>query len=153
MSVLRTTANTERAVQGYINIVALGSTTTADTFDATGAIITGGAITDSAAAGAVLVRDMGKTVRVPQLGNVVNTSGTTKYRVLRKVQLVHAASMDVASTNNGNSNTDGVINTAGSSNKLLAGGTFYIELGGNTVGGGVMVGLGGSKWARVAIPN
>lgn len=153
MSALRTTANTERGTQYYVNIVALGSTTTSDAFDATGARITGGAITDSAAAGAALVRDMGKTLRVPVSTGVTNTAGTTKYRVLRKVQLVHTASMDVASTVGANSNTDGVINTAGSSHLLLAGGTFYIELGGNTVGGGVTVGLSGSKWARVVIPN
>ena len=154
-SVLRSTANTERAVQGYVNIAALGTQagTTCDAFDATGARLTT-TLFDSAVVGSVLVRDMGKTVRVPQLGSVVNTAGTTKYRVLRKVQLVHSPSMDVASTNSGNSNTDGVINTAGSSNLLLAGGTFYIELGGSTLGGGASVGsLGGAKWARVIIPN
>ena len=35
MSALRTTANTERGTQYYVNIVALGSTTTSDAFDAT----------------------------------------------------------------------------------------------------------------------
>ena len=151
MSVLRTTANTERGSQCYVNIVALGATTTSDTFDATGARITSGAITDSAAAGGALVRDMGKTLRVPISTGVTNTAGTTKYRVLRKVQLVHTGSMDFASTNGNNSNTDGVY--SGSDNKLGTGAVFYIELGGNTVGGGVTVGLSGSKWARVVIPN
>lgn len=153
MSVLRMVANTERATQGYVNILALGSTTSADTFDATGAVISGGAITDGATAGQVLVRDMGKTIRVPQLGSVVNTAGSTKYRLLRKVQLVHTASMDYASTNSGNSNTDGVY--SGSSKILGTGAVFYIELGGNTVSGAVAVsgGLSGCKWARVSIPN
>ena len=147
---MRMKANTERGTQFYINILALGSTTSSDTFDATGARITSGAVTDGAAIGAVLVRDMGKTLRVPINTGVTNTAGTTKYRVLRKVQLVSAASMDVASTNGGNSNTDGVY--SGSDNKLGTGAVFYIELGGNTVGGGVVVGLGGARWASVNSP-
>jgi len=145
----RSVANTERGSQYYVNIATLGSTTSADTYDATGAVISGGAVTDGMTVGQCLVRDMGKTLRVPINTSVINTAGTTKYRVLRKVQLVSAASMDYASTNSGNSNTDGVLNTAGSSNKLLAGGTFYIELSPTAVAGTALR----VAWARTIIPN
>ena len=145
-SVLRKVAITERAVQFFVNADTI---TYADCFDANGTALASGGTTNSLAVGLCLVRDMGKTLRVPVNTLSSTVSGQTKYRVLRKVQFIDASSMDYASTDSGNSNTDGVLNTAGSSNKLLAGGTFYIELSPTAVAGTALR----VAWARTVIPN
>ena len=123
MSVLRMVANTERATQGYVNIIALGATTSADTFDATGATVTVVGLGASSSSGTLVVRDLGKTVRVPGTSN-----GSSSYqRILRKVQRVDANAATEATwpvTNGFVGFNDGV----GGSTADYA--SFYIEMGG-----------------------
>jgi len=145
-SVLRTSANTERGTQFYVNADTI---TYSDCFDANGTALASGGTTNSLAVGLCLVRDMGKTLRVPVNTLSSTVSGQTKYRVLRKVQFVDAASMDYASTNSGNSNTDGVINSSGATNKLLAGGCFYIEISPARAAGTAVR----MPWVRTSCPN
>jgi hypothetical protein len=143
MSVLRTVANTERGSQFYVNTDTI---TYADCFDANGTALASGGATNSLAVGLCLVRDMGKTLRLPN-NTLSSTTSNTKYRLLRKVQFVDVSSMDLLTVSNGNQ--EGVINTSGATHKLLAGGTFYIEISPARVAGtGVRM-----PWARVTVPN
>ena len=89
---------------------------------------------DGLTVGLVLLRDMGKTVRLP----VATGGGSFGIRTLRKVQRVTQAA--VTTTN------DGVINTAAASPQY---GAFYISLGVNDAANAVRA----VKFARLTIPN
>jgi len=133
MSVLRTVANTERNVF-YVNnqtVVSSASANTSDFYSVTGAPITltpNGSGDDILSVGAVLVRDMGKTVRV--------AASTGGQRLLRKVQRVAVSGLV---------SNDGVIGAAGASPQY---GIFYIELF-NTGETGLIRSV---KWGRVVAP-
>ena len=83
MSVLRTTANTERGSQYYVNTMTVVSASgnTSDFYNEAGTGITIGD-GDGLTVGLVLLRDMGKTVRLP----VATGGGSFGIRTLRKVQ-------------------------------------------------------------------
>ena len=136
MSVLRTTANTERGTQFYVNTATVLSSTSANSSDFYN--VSGSPITidsgDGLTVGLVVLRDMGKTVRLP----VATGGGSYGIRTLRKVQRVTQAAL---STTN-----DGVIATAGASPQY---GIVYIELGVNSETSVVR----NLKWARVTLPN
>ena len=133
MSALRVKANTERGSQFFVNNQTLTSAsgTTSDTLNEAGvgiAIDSG----DGLLIGAVVVRDMGKTVRLP----VATGGGSYSIRTLRKVQRVTQAA--VTTTN------DGVIATAGASPQY---GVFYIVVGVNDDDG-----YRSLKWSSVNVP-
>jgi hypothetical protein len=135
MSVLRTSANTERGSHYFVNtttvVSASGSTSDFYNEAGTGITIDTG---DGLTVGLVLLRDMGKTVRLP----VATGGGSYAIRTLRKVQRVTQAA--VTTTN------DGVIATAGASPQY---GAFYISLGVNDSANAVRA----VKFARLTIPN
>lgn len=133
MSALRVKANTERGSQFYVNNQTLTSAsgTTSDTLNEAGvgiAIDTG----DGLGIGLVVVRDMGKTVRLP----VATGGGSYGIRTLRKVQRITSAA--VTTTN------DGVIAAAGSSPQY---GVFYIVVGVNDDDG-----FRSLKWSSLNVP-
>jgi hypothetical protein len=134
-SVTRSTANTERGSQYYVNTttVVSASGNTSDFYNEAGTGITIGD-GDGLTVGLVLVRDMGKTVRLP----VATGGGSYAIRTLRKVQRVTQAA--VTTTN------DGVIATAAASPQY---GVFYISTGVNDAANVVRA----VKWARLSIPN
>jgi hypothetical protein len=146
MSGLRVKVNTERGSAFFTNIATI---VVADRFDANGTALSGGTANTAAhgtstTVGGVIVRDMGKVLRVP-VNSLSSTVAGTKYRLLRKVQLVDVGAMSLASTVGGNSNTDGVSATAGATTGLLAGGTFYIDVGGTAADGSAYT----SRWASL----
>ena len=146
MSTQRVKASTERGTQFFTNIVTI---VVADRFDANGTALSGGAANTAAhgtstTVGGVIVRDMGKVLRVP-INSLSSTVSGTKYRVLRKVQLLDVGSMSLASTVGGNSNTDGVATLDGATSGLLAGGCFYIQVGGTAADGTAYT----SRWANL----
>ena len=149
MSGLRAKATTERGTAFFTNIVTI---VVADRFDANGTPLSGGSANTAAhgtstTVGGVIVRDMGKVLRVP-VNSLSSTVAGTKYRVLRKVQLVDTSAMSTAATNSGNSNTDGVSATAGGTTGLLPGGTFYIDVGGTAADGTAYT----ARWANLTVP-
>lgn len=146
MSGLRTKANTERGSAFFTNIVTI---VVADRFDANGTPLSGGSANTAAhgtstTVGGVIVRDMGKVLRVP-VNSLSSTVAGTKYRVLRKVQLVDTSAMSTAATVGSNSNTDGVSATASATTGLLPGGTFYIDVGGTAADGSAYT----ARWASL----
>ena len=146
MSTQRVKATTERGTQFFTNIVAI---VVADRFDANGTALSGGSANTAAhgtstTVGGVIVRDMGKVLRVP-VNTLSSTVAGTKYRVLRKVQLVDVGSMSLASTVGGNSNTDGIATLDAATSGLLAGGCFYIQVGGTAADGTAYT----SRWANL----
>ena len=149
MSTQRVKVSTERGTQFFTNIVAI---VVADRFDANGTALSGGSANTAAhgtstTVGGVIVRDMGKVLRVP-VNTLSSTVAGTKYRVLRKVQLVDVGSMSLASTVGGNSNTDGIATLDGATSGLLAGGTFYIQVGGTAADGSAYT----SRWTSLNLP-
>jgi hypothetical protein len=150
MSAMRVKSHTERGTQFFTNIATI---VVADRFDANGTALSGGSANTpahgtSTTVGGVLVRDMGKVLRVP-INSLSSTGANTKYRVLRKVQLLDRDSMSAASTVGGASNTEGVSDLAGATSGLLAGGTFYIQVGGTAADGSAYT----SRWASLNLPN
>ena len=146
MSTQRVKATTERGTQFFTNIVAI---VVADRFDANGTALSGGSANTAAhgtstTVGGVIVRDMGKVLRVP-INSLSSTVSGTKYRVLRKVQLLDVSSMSLASTVGGNSNTDGIATLDAATSGLLAGGCFYIQVGGTAADGTAYT----SRWANL----
>jgi hypothetical protein len=131
MSALRTKANTLRD-QFYINTatVVSSATTPSDTYTVTGGFvaISPNSSDDALTAGLVLVRDMGKTVRL--------TATNGGIRLLRKVQRVTNASLVT---------NDGVSGLAATNPQY---GVFYIELL-NTMETGAVKTV---KWASIASP-
>ena len=133
MSALRVKANTERGSQFFVNTttVVSASGNTSDFFNEAGTGITIGD-GDGLTVGLVLVRDMGKTVRLP----VATGGGSYGIRTLRKVQRITSAA--VTTTN------DGVIATASASPQY---GVFYIVVGVNDDDGPRVV-----KWSSLTVP-
>jgi hypothetical protein len=135
MSVLRTVANTERNVF-FVNTVTITANTagagSSDFYNAAGVGIAIAPVTsaDDLAAGKILVRDMGRTIRLN------STAGGLGIRLLRKVQRVHFSGL---ATNEGVG--------AGSSESPQYG-VFYIELLNNNDAGVVTP----VKWGRVVAP-
>ena len=135
MSALRTKANTLRD-QFYVNTVTITANTagagTSDFYNSSGVgiAIAPVASADALTAGLVLVRDMGKTVRL------TNTAGGAGIRILRKVQRVFFSGLTA---------NEGVGTLATVS---PAHGTFYIELL-NTSDAGT---YRATKWASLVSP-
>ena len=134
MSAMRVKANTERGTQFFVNnqLLVNAADTTGDflTEAGVGQAITAG---DGAlAAGAFIVRDMGKSVRLP----VATGGGSYGIRTLRKVQRITSAA--VTTTN------DGVIATAAAAPQY---GVFYIVVGVNDDDGFRVV-----KWSSLNVP-
>jgi len=131
---MRTTVSTGRNSQFYVNNQTLvnAADTTSDFLNeaGTGLLITAG--DGSLAAGAFIVRDMGKTVRLP----VATGGGSYGIRTLRKVQRITSAA--VTTTN------DGVIATAAATPQY---GVFYIVVGVNDDDGFRVV-----KWSSLTVP-
>jgi hypothetical protein len=134
MSAMRVKANTERGSQFFVNnqLLVNAADTTSDFLNeaGTGLLITAG--DGSLAAGAFIVRDMGKTVRLP----VATGGGSYGIRTLRKVQRITSAA--VTTTN------DGVIATAAATPQY---GVFYIVVGVNDDDGFRLV-----KWSSLNVP-
>ena len=134
MSAMRVKANTERGSQFFVNnqLLVNAADTTSDFLNeaGTGLLITAG--DGSLAAGAFIVRDMGKTVRLP----VATGGGSYSIRTLRKVQRITSAA--VTTTN------DGVIATAAATPQY---GVFYIVVGVNDDDGFRVV-----KWSSLNVP-
>jgi hypothetical protein len=79
--------------------------------------------------GSVLLRDLGKTIRVP--GQTLNAAYSGRLRTLRKVQLVGQANQVGFPVSNGfNGYNEGVSGAQDTSNAVLPSGyaTFYIDL-------------------------
>jgi len=149
MSAMRVKANTVRGTQFYVNSAAI---LVSDRFNASGVALGAGSGADVrsgiGAVGLIVVRDMGKTLRVP-INSLSSTVAATKFRVLRKVQLVDTTSMSAAATVGANSNTDGVSDLGNAVTGLLPGGTFYIEIGGLLADGTTALAV---KWASINLP-
>ena len=132
-------ANVNQGSAFYINVVATAAT---DAYDATGAAAAGSSVTGAltaAAAGAVLVRDMGKTIRIAAQGATNHYGSVSVAQVLRKVQLVRATvDSDMPGANVPLSSFIG-LNEGVSGTAANAFETFYIQL--SPV----------SKWARLAL--
>lgn len=123
----------------YINVA---TTAAGDAYDATGAAATLSSATTgvAGAAGAVLVRDMGKTVRIAAQGATAHVASASVALVLRKVQLVRGGPVD---SNMGDANVplssfvglnEGVAGEAANGFE-----TFFIQL------------SPASKWARLSL--
>jgi len=84
-SAVRATSNVAQGNAFFINVATLAA---ADLLNASGssATFTGSAALTNALAGSVVLRDMGKTVRIPGYAPV---TGVTTQRILRKVQWVN----------------------------------------------------------------
>jgi hypothetical protein len=135
MSALRVKANTERGTQFYVNTTTVLSSTSANSSDFYN--VSGSPITidagDGLTVGLVVLRDMGKTVRLP----VATGGGSYGIRTLRKVQRVTQAALTTSN--------DGVIATTSASPQY---GVFYIEVGVNSDTNAVR----NLKWASVNVP-
>lgn len=125
----------------YINVATVAA---ADAYDATGAAAAASTatafLTSAGAAGGVLVRDMGKTVRIASQGATNHYGSVSVALVLRKVQIVRGGTVD---SNMGDANVplssfvglnEGVNGTEANSFD-----TFFIQL--SPVG----------KWARLSL--
>jgi hypothetical protein len=129
-SATRSTANTEQGNRFFINVAAVSSGTSGNVYDATGApVALVGTVLTAVAAGGVLVRDMGKTVRIASQGATAHANAVSIALVLRKVQLVRGGPVD---SNMGDANVplssfiglnEGVSGNAANSFE-----TFYIQL-------------------------
>jgi len=133
-SLTRDVAAAKQGNNYFINVVEVIPGT--HTFDVTGAAAPVTGLQGHQAAGALILRDMGKTVRVPGTYN----SGTNTQRILRKVQRFDGSAASTASwpvTNGFVGFNDGVGGAAADS---VAGyETFYIEVSG----------VGAPKFARL----
>ena len=130
-SATRSSANTEQGNRFFINVAAVTAAAgSGNVYDATGAQV---ALVNTAlsavAAGGVLVRDMGKTVRIAAQGATAHAASVSVAQVLRKVQLVRGGPVD---SNMGDANValssfiglnEGVSGNAANSFE-----TFYIQL-------------------------
>jgi len=119
-------SNTLQGNSFFINITAF--TPGVDSLDATGAPTTVTGLQGAQAAGALVLRDMGKTIRVPAQSNGNNTS----QRILRKVQRFDGGADTQATwpvTNGFVGFNNGV---GGAADSATTGGyqTFYVELSG-----------------------
>jgi hypothetical protein len=132
-------ASTTQGSSFFINIAAVQ--VGVDTLDATGAAITPAGMSGPFAAGALVVRSLGKTVRVP----ATSTGNSSGQRILRKVQRFDAGADTTATwpvTNGFVGFNEGV---GGSDNGVVSGfQTFYIEASGHPASGAV------AKFARLS---
>jgi hypothetical protein len=132
-------ASTTQGSSFFINIASIQ--VGVDTLDATGAAITPAGMSGTIAAGALVVRSLGKTVRVPAQGN----GNSTSQRILRKVQRFDPGADTTATwpvTNGFVGFNEGV---GGSDNGVVSGfQTFYIEASGCLGTGAV------AKFARLS---
>jgi hypothetical protein len=120
-SVVRSPSTVNQGVAYLINVGTVANGT--NTFDSTGATVTVVGLAASSAAGTLVVRDLGKTVRVPATSN----GSSTNQRLLRKVQRVDGGAATDATwpvTNGFVGFNEGV---GGSTSDYAS---FYIELGG-----------------------
>ena len=133
----RSLANVRQGSAFYVNIVAV---TLADTYLADGTAATGTNFGALGAAGTVLLRDMGKTVRVAAQSNTSHIASAPISLVLRKVQIVRpvVASTMSATTTAPLSSFVG-LNEGVSGNAANSFETFYIQVSPVTV------------WATVAL--
>jgi len=141
MSSFAALSNVNQGSAFYINVAAVSSGSGNDVYDATGASVALVSTSlSSVAAGGVLVRDMGKTVRIAAQGATAHAASVSAALVLRKVQLVRGGPVD--------SNMDAAnvplssfvgLNEGVSGNAANAFETFYIQL--SPV----------SKWARLSL--
>jgi len=130
-------ASTTQGSSFFINVASINNGT--DTLDATGAAVVIAGMPGTFAAGALVVRSLGKTVRVPGQGN----GNSTAQRILRKVQRFDPGADTAASwpvTNGFVGFNDGV----GGIDSGVVGGyeTFYIEASGAV--------SGSAKFARLS---
>ena len=136
-------ANTPQGSKFFVNIGSV--TVNVDTFDSTGAVTSPTGFPSGAQTiGQLVVRDMGKTVRVPATSNGNNTT----QRILRKVQRIDSIASTDATwpvTNGFVGFNAGVGGAADSGSGTNPSGfqTFYIEVGGVTTGT--------VKWASLAM--
>lgn len=148
------TANTTQGSSFFVNLLTITNGT--DTFDSTGAAATLTGLPNSFTIGGLVVRDLGKTVRVPAQSDGPNT--TANQRILRKVQRVDAnaatGQQDFPVTNGFTGFNEGVGGGADSGSGNLPSGfhTFYIDLGATATRGAVNTG-GVVKWARLSMPT
>lgn len=147
MSALRTRASNKRGEVFYTNVVTLAA---GDFLDSTGATLTVGTGSTTAAAYTLFLRDMGTQVTIP--GDY--STGTLR-RVLRKVQIIDPnAASTLSVTSNYNEGVSGVVTgtavTAQGNVSQPGYGCFYIEVSG-------LVGLGvkaqGIKFVSVILPG
>lgn len=136
-------ANTNQGNAFYINLATLAAGDVMDSTGATATINFGAAVT-SFTVGAMVVRDLGKTVRVPGSSS---GSGTGNQRILRKVQRFdgNAATDGPFPVTNGFVGFNaGVGGAADSGAAALPSGyqTFYIDVGAAN---------GTLKWARLSL--
>lgn len=135
-------ANVRQGSAFYVNIVTV---TTADSFDATGTVLSAAAC--SGAAGTVLLRDMGKTVRVAAQSNTSHVASAPISLVLRKVQLVRSAVASAMSATTTAPLSSFVGLNEGVSGAAGVFDTFYIELSPAANGAAT----DGGKWARLSL--
>ena len=142
-SVTRSAANIEQGNKFFTNIAAVTAAAgSGNVYDATGAqVALSSTSLSSAAVGTVVVRDMGKTIRVAAQGADNHAASVKISMVLRKVQLVRAT---VASTMSATTTVplstfvglnDGVSGNAANSFE-----TFYIQVSPVTVWATVSLG-------------
>lgn len=136
-------ANTPQGSKFFVNLQSVQ--VNVDTFDSTGALVSPTGFPAAAQTiGQLVVRDMGKTVRVPGGSNGNNTT----QRILRKVQRIDSNASTDASwpVTNGfvgfNAGVGGAADS-GSGNNPTGFHTFYIDVGGATTGT--------VKWASLAM--
>ena len=126
----RSFASVNQGSAFYVNIVAV---TAADSLDSTGAAANVAAC--SGAAGTVLVRDMGRTVRIASQGATSHVASAPINLVLRKVQIVSGASV-MGAANVPLSNFVGLNDGVNGADY----GVFYVRLC-----------PGDAKWARISL--
>jgi hypothetical protein len=129
-SATRSAANTEQGNRFFINVAAVTSAAgSGNVYDATGAqVALVGTAQLNATAGGVLVRDMGKTVRIASQGATAHAASVSIATVLRKVQLVRASvDSDMPGANVPLSSFIG-LNEGVSGNAANSFETFYIQL-------------------------
>jgi len=133
-SATRSAANTEQGNRFFINVSAVSSGAgSGHVYDATGAQValvgTAQLLSGSTgAAGAVLVRDMGKTVRIAAQGATAHAASVSVAQILRKVQLVRTSvDSDMGTANAPLSSFIG-LNEGVSGNAANSFETFYIQL-------------------------
>ena len=137
-------ANTLQGNAFYINIDTIVNGAGGDAFDSNGTAVAVTGLPASNALGTLVVRDLGKTVRVP---GTSSGSGSGSQRILRKVQRfdnVAATTGTFPVTNGFVGFNEGVGGAADSGSGALPSGfqTFYIDLG---------AAAGALKWARLSL--
>jgi hypothetical protein len=120
-------ANVNQGSAFYVNVVAISTVAAGDCYDATGtAFALGAPAPDAPAAGTFVVRDLGKTIRVP----AQSSSGTVQ-RVLRLVQRLDAGARTAGAfpvSNGFVGFNDGVGGAAASGSNANGYQTFYIDV-------------------------